>query len=370
MKTYNERLRSIQKKARAKKIVRAVTRTAISVFCLAVIVCAAVLLPQADQFFSMIGTIPNQAYGSATDTRQENPTTTNPDITIIDPPVVITSPTSPGNTQGPPNDSEIPYMYLDFEAHYLRASDFTAPGEYPATHLIRSVEDMTAFCTAYAPEYQPSGQLKEHVQKYGPEYFDCKSLIVLMLLETSGSVRHHVANVAMYSNNVVNVELERIVPEIGTDDIACWYIFVEVDAQLPDDTYVCHKDTPVRGNDADKLADSIPEDVKDLMKYAFIKQFTSPYEAYTADDVSIERVIAVFDDRYVLFVDGIFLYLEWLESETVNGYVFNYGSSQKLYLYADGYYYQLQEACDLGLLSDAELQRTHDAYCDGYWRYD
>lgn len=63
--------------------------------------------------------------------------------------------------------------------------------------------------------------------KYGEEFFRQNDLLVLYLTEGSGSVRHRVSGLVI-SDATLTVEMERLVPEIGTCDMAAWLIPVEV----------------------------------------------------------------------------------------------------------------------------------------------
>lgn len=368
MKTYDERLRSIQKKAKTKKTVRFFSKTAGSILCLMLILSAAVLLSQLGPSDPMDNPALNAPPGTDPGIQPQEPTGTTSGAPMFDLPV-FTSPTSPGNTQGPPSDAEEPYAYLDFEAAYVKTTQPSTCDDYPAIHLITSVEELADFCASRYREYIAFEGVNEQALNYDEAYFENKSLIILMLEEGSGSVRHNVVNVDMYANNVVNIELERIVPEIGTCDMAYWYIFVDVSCVLPEESYICYQqvNTPIVDELPVEPVNQIATWELEKMREVFVLEFCQGESGISADDVVIERVISVFDRRYALFVDGVFGYLYWIETENVNGYDFVYGSSQKMYLYYDGHYYRLQEAYDAGLLSDEELQKLYDAYRSEYW---
>lgn len=479
MKTYDERLHSIQKKARAKKAAVRIFRAATAIACVAVIVLAVLLWPDMP-VTNHLG-VPVYTAPSATQPPQTT-VPSEPNATQSTSPITV--PTNPFGTMGPPSDGDVPSAHLLFEATYLKTTQPSALDAYPATHLLRSVEQLSAFCDQRDQDHIGFEQVQAYAQRFDDGFFEKKSLIVLMVQESSGSVRHTVTDVEMYANGTVNLVLERTVPEMGTCDMAYWYIFVEVDAVIAKSTWICHEwsngvklpekpvDNSIRvlgdlpedlqimlvGETAynsakyqetksstllhgifdgvyvyvntftftnwfpstetvnglqfyypdgykmhvfsvehghytlkqafeegiltadqlqevydnyasylEKAVKLIPEDVKKEMQQAFIKQFGDDRGNATADDVMLDRVVAVFDNRYVLFADGIFAYLTWIETEVVNGYDFIYGSSQKMYLYYNGYYYRLQEACDAGLLSEDELRQVYENYRSEYW---
>lgn len=374
MKTYDERMQAILGKARSRKRACLAGRVLASVLLLTVVVSGVLLLPEIGRYNPsvdappVLGPAPTTTHDPTCSCKPEPtyvPTHPEPDKT---PPTILPE---PSNTIGPPAPNDVPSAYLEFEAVYVKTTQPSPVDMYPAIHLIRSVDALHEFCARRDQQFTGFDEVEKQAALYEETFFEEHSLIVLMIEESSGSVRHSITDIEVYANGFVNIGLERNVPEVGTCDMAYWYIFVEVDAIIAEGTWIGHE----WANELEmipgpeKLVGKIPEWELAEMRKAFVKQFTKPGEGYTAEDVEIERVTAVFDDRYVLFVDGIFGYLDWIETEIVNGYDFVYGSSQKMYLYYGGYYYRLQEACDAGLLSNDELQKLYDAYRSEYWYY-
>jgi len=115
---------------------------------------------------------------------------------------------------------------LTFEAKISRTGSYTSWKSYPTITLARSVAELNVNDTI------------SHGEKYNEEYFKTKALIVIELRETSGSVRHEVTKVVK-NDNQITVEIKKIVPEIGTADMAEWVIYVELDkADVDKDTMV------------------------------------------------------------------------------------------------------------------------------------
>ena len=52
---------------------------------------------------------------------------------------------------------------------------------------------------------------------------------MMVLEEGSGSIRHEVKSVIKNPDGSFAVDIKRDVPEIGTDDMAEWHIFLEID---------------------------------------------------------------------------------------------------------------------------------------------
>jgi len=98
--------------------------------------------------------------------------------------------------------------------------------------IIRSAEELRAYVSKANPDSVTDRLRKEvfdNTVKYGNAFFGCRSLIVVLVSEGSGSVRHKVASVTAKSG-VLQVCIDRHNPGMGTDDMASWQIFIEVDA--------------------------------------------------------------------------------------------------------------------------------------------
>ncbi len=75
------------------------------------------------------------------------------------------------------------------------------------------------------------------VKKYDEAFFEKNDLILVVLEEPSGSYRHEVTSVDLFGsllNRVVyfiQPNIRRIVPSVGTDDMANWHIIIEIDKE-------------------------------------------------------------------------------------------------------------------------------------------
>jgi len=68
--------------------------------------------------------------------------------------------------------------------------------------------------------------------KYTAEYFEDQILVMVLLEEGSGSIRHNVDNVKIGSNGKLYISISRDVPEVGTDDMAEWHILIEPEKDI------------------------------------------------------------------------------------------------------------------------------------------
>ncbi len=74
----------------------------------------------------------------------------------------------------------------------------------------------------------------KNTKGYTEEFFEDKSVILVSVTETSGSIRHEVNSVTR-RDGIIYVFMDRIVPEVCTDDMASWFITVAVDKDFLSD---------------------------------------------------------------------------------------------------------------------------------------
>lgn len=218
MRTYNERLANIKAKAKANQRAKrtiAVSLVSLSVFVL--LICSLLFWPE------MLFEISNAPTVGPV---LEQPTNGN-----VYP--MATMPMAPS----------APAVMIEFESTNLKLRSGEAWGWGP--FVIGSVEELELFCSRQSAQYnewpeslaKPSDNILDHVSKYDDAFFAKQSLILLMKPEGSGSNRLEVTDV-FGVGDAVYVTIDRILPEIGTDDMAYWYMFIETDQRLADDTDV------------------------------------------------------------------------------------------------------------------------------------
>ena len=129
---------------------------------------------------------------------------------------------------------------VSFEAQYIRTDGYHESMEYPMVRVIHSVEELKAYYDSNKDIYNLERRDKVYADmtigfldacdKYNEFYFEKQVLVLILLEEGSGSIRHEVTEVELVKTDqkqelVVNIITK--VPEIGTDDMAEWHIFVE-----------------------------------------------------------------------------------------------------------------------------------------------
>lgn len=105
---------------------------------------------------------------------------------------------------------------------------------------------------------------------------------------------------------------------------------------------------------------NIPSDITEKIIQDYWDTYCSQYED-TDLPIPIEwlslRSYGVFNNVYVLFLDGAFGYTYGEKTDTIAGVKFHYPSTQELLVYHDGAFRSLQEVYDAGLLTVRELRK-------------
>lgn len=125
-----------------------------------------------------------------------------------------------------------------FEAHYIRTNGYHKNVEYPYAVIITSAAQLNRYYKQNRHKYDLERREKaasdstagflDAVDKYDDAFFKDKKLVMIILEEGSGSVRHKVTRVGNEAGRLY-VSIERTAPEICTADMAEWHIILELD---------------------------------------------------------------------------------------------------------------------------------------------
>lgn len=130
-----------------------------------------------------------------------------------------------------------------FEAQYIRTNGYSENRSYPYHVVINSREELEAYYEANKDIFDLERKEKVYsdttigfldaCDKYDDAYFERQNLVLIILEEGSGSVRHEITDVRRHRNedgtsDGWDITIDRIVPEVGTDDMAEWHLFLEV----------------------------------------------------------------------------------------------------------------------------------------------
>ena len=108
------------------------------------------------------------------------------------------------------------------------------------------------------------------------------------------------------------------------------------------------------------------EQITEIMKNTIRKAYCDANSNVTMAQVQL-RIMGVFEDTYVLFVDvkGM-MYADVILKETVGGVTFVYSNSHTMQVYHDGQFYSLLQAYELDLLTAEHLQTLAYDYYAAY----
>ena len=133
-----------------------------------------------------------------------------------------------------------------FEAQYVRTDGYHENVGYPVVTVVSSRAALDAYFEENRGLYELSRG--EHagsesgfagaIKKYDDDWFASHQLVIVLLEESSGSIRHEVESVT--AGDSPSIVIRRLVPEIGTCDMAEWHILIELaantfrpDARIP-----------------------------------------------------------------------------------------------------------------------------------------
>lgn len=129
------------------------------------------------------------------------------------------------------NESQEDYA---FKAEYVRTNGYSPETEFPYTKLISSRDELDTYVeenkdtfdfNAYkAYDSDEMFGFSAVIAKYDEKWFESHKLLMFILEEGSGSNQHKVVNVSKD-----HADIQRIIPDVGTCDMAEWHILVELD---------------------------------------------------------------------------------------------------------------------------------------------
>ena len=146
-----------------------------------------------------------------------------------------------GNEADPDAGAPAPEAYA-FDAQYIRTNGGSEEG-YPYHTVISSRAELEAYYEAYKDTYNL--ERRENVysdstigfldacDKYDDAYFERQNLVLIVLQEGSGSIRHEITDVRRHrtengTSDGWDITIKTKAPEVVTEDMAQWHLFLEV----------------------------------------------------------------------------------------------------------------------------------------------
>ena len=152
-----------------------------------------------------------------------------------------------------PSDGSGPFCKsIDFKVQYIRTNASSYDGDNDNLLWITSVEELNDYYEQNKDKYylesieNPSSDqtigFVDAVKKYDEAFFEKNDLILVVLEEPSGSNRHEVTSVDLFASLLdriayfIQPNIKRIIPEVGTCDMANWHIIIEIDKEYGKDS--------------------------------------------------------------------------------------------------------------------------------------
>ena len=164
---------------------------------------------------------------------------------------VITSENAPSSDSSGEKSVEPAEQNVEFKAVYVRTDGYHDGEKYPRACWITSPDEVQKYYEANKDKYylesvehpysdQTIGFL-DAVQGYDDAFFHDHDLIFVVLEEGSGSIRHEVTGVKALRLDdgrcSLQTEITRLLPGVGTDDMAEWHVIIEVPKEFGKGTY-------------------------------------------------------------------------------------------------------------------------------------
>ncbi len=193
----------------------------------------------------------------------------------------------------------------EFSAQYIRTNGYHDGVRYPVVTVIHSVDELNAYYEANKDKYSlerrtdtiysdSSIGFLDACDKYDDKYFEDKILLLVLLEEGSGSIRHKVTRVATNEEAIV-VDITTIVPEVGTCDMAEWHILIEPEAGVfaedTDDITVFIDGRDATEKETSNQKNTFIEKADEIKKYSknHLESASTQYELNTESGIVCEK---------------------------------------------------------------------------------
>lgn len=131
-------------------------------------------------------------------------------------------------------------------ARYIRTNGCHETVKFPSVAVIHSKQDLDDYYTTYRELFNLERNesvssdytvgFLDACDDYDEAYFRNNYLVLVLLEEGSGSVRHEVDSIKQIGEKKISISIHRDVPEFGTADMAQWHIFVELNREVEIET--------------------------------------------------------------------------------------------------------------------------------------
>ena len=137
------------------------------------------------------------------------------------------------------------YCYNDngtkeiINVQYIRRFGEYKGAQYPMVSIISTKSELEQYYETYVSSKYDSypnvytGDFLDATKNYSDDFFRDNFLVIVLLEEGSGSIRHKVERIDKNGDIIIT----RLLPEVGTADMAEWNIIIELDSDFKLDQY-------------------------------------------------------------------------------------------------------------------------------------
>lgn len=113
-------------------------------------------------------------------------------------------------------------------------------GTHGKTYVIESIEELEEYYNANKEKHNLCHMEKlysdttigfeDETKEYDEEFFKEHNIVLVLLTASSGSIKYKVENINL-NDGVMEINITKKIPEIGTCDMVGWHIIIETDKQ-------------------------------------------------------------------------------------------------------------------------------------------
>ncbi len=116
--------------------------------------------------------------------------------------------------------------------HYIRTNGYISGAEYPRLTVIDSPEALSRYIAENEDKYSLDSTMDGQVSfrqtalQYDADFFSAHDLLLLLLEEGSGSIRHRIERTDQAPDGGIAITVTRLSPQVQTCDMAEWHICI------------------------------------------------------------------------------------------------------------------------------------------------
>ncbi len=145
----------------------------------------------------------------------------------------------------PPYSGTVLQEYVPEDVQYIRTNGYVEWADYPMVYIFNTPEMLTEYYEASRDLYDLAPRetvyadssigFADAMVQYDAAWFAEHDLVMVVLEEGSGSIRHEVYAITETPEKW-SIDITSIEPEVCTADMAQWHILIEVEKDLIDVT--------------------------------------------------------------------------------------------------------------------------------------